>query len=558
MKRKVLVFSEILVAIFTVVLLVTCDDKVEDDLQAVKTEQPELIGLQNNPTLDEIHEATVCVKEFAPRAFLKTVEVVEESTLEPSSLEAVLHVGESVTEQKLATVSPTPPQGDILFSFDLTGSMGDELENVKANSTNIMGEIAGIISDSHFGLISHMDYVGWFNSCNYYTQYGSSYYGDYPYSLDIPLTSGTADVSLEIASLELGSGSDYPEDYTRALYETTADVSIGWREGSRKIVVAWLDDIPHDCDVYSIIDGSGSTGADPGRDNMVGTEDDLEILDVLQAMADQNITLIVLNSGQYQTLWEAYAGITGGTAFQINGDGTIPGDIEIAPFIAGIIADEVSTIDELTLEVCTEGFEDWLVSVDPASYMDINLSEVNGFGFDIEIMVPEGTADGIYEFDICLVGDGAIYATQHVVITVESSSSLEVPFDVHPTSCPNPINRKSKGVIPAAILGTAAFDVSQIDPTTILLNGIVAPVRWAIDDVATPYEPFIDKDLNMNSCNTLGADGYDDLTMKFDASEVVETLLADYEMGDVVKFTITGESLDGAAFTGEDIIIIIK
>jgi hypothetical protein len=56
---------------------------------------------------------------------------------------------------------------------------------------------------------------------------------------------------------------------------------------------------------------------------------------------------------------------------------------------------------------------------------------------------------------------------------------IEVPLDIHPTSCPNPINFMSRGVVPAAILGTDNFDVSQIDPSTVMLEG-VSPIRWRI------------------------------------------------------------------------------
>jgi hypothetical protein len=60
-----------------------------------------------------------------------------------------------------------------------------------------------------------------------------------------------------------------------------------------------------------------------------------------------------------------------------------------------------------------------------------------------------------------------------------------VPFDIKPESCPNPLNTKSQGVLPVAILGTADFDVNTIDAASIRLAG-VAPVRSTVEDVATP------------------------------------------------------------------------
>ncbi|MEE9169179.1 MAG: hypothetical protein V3U73_05400, partial [bacterium] len=45
--------------------------------------------------------------------------------------------------------------------------------------------------------------------------------------------------------------------------------------------------------------------------------------------------------------------------------------------------------------------------------------------------------------------------------------TLEIPVDVKPRSCPNPINTKTKGALAVAILGTDEFDVTQIDVSTI-------------------------------------------------------------------------------------------
>jgi hypothetical protein len=369
----------------------------------------------------------------------------------------------------------------------------------------------------------------------------------------------TADIAAEQAAINglgLGSGADGPESYTRAFYETYADAAIGWRIGSKKIVLAMLDYIPHDCDVYDIIGGTGSTGPDPGRDAVAGTGDDLAILDVLNEMNDNNITLIVLYSGSSSNLalWQAYAAITGGTAFQINSDGSVPGGTDIAELIVQLIEEEVSSIDEITLEVCTSGFESWLTEVDPLSYTAVELDAPWTGDFDITLTVPAGTEDGLYEFDICLMGDGVEYGRQTVSITVQNT--IEVPFDIHPTSCPNPINRNSQGNMPAAILGFDGFDVNDIDVSTLSISG-VSPVMWSYEDVATPYEPYVGKELDKMSCNTFGADGYTDLTLKFSTPEIA-ALLAGYEKGDVVRLEITGQMLDGTDILGEDIIIIVK
>ena len=161
------------------------------------------------------------------------------------------------------------------------------------------------------------------------------------------------------------------------------------------------------------------------------------------------------------------------------------------------------------------------------------------------------TADG---FDV-----DAVYAGQCV------------PVDIKPTSCPNPLNTKSNGVIPVAILGTEDFDVNDIDPESILLEE-VAPIAWAYEDVATPFYGSHTGEYGVvcNSCNTLGPDGYTDLTLKFDTQElliaigVVMTEYTDVDVstlnldGQCLVLTLEGELWDGTLITGEDVVKILK
>ena len=139
---------------------------------------------------------------------------------------------------------------------------------------------------------------------------------------------------------------------------------------------------------------------------------------------------------------------------------------------------------------------------------------------------------------------------------ITSSACYIVPIDIKPQSCPNPLNVKSKGLLPVAILGTEDFDVAEVDPATIMLIRWVAPLRWDWEDVATPYEPFYGKEDYMD-CNTNGPDGFLDLTLKFDVQEVIAAL-GEVEDGDVIVLKLTGNLRDGTPIKGHDVIIIIK
>ena len=128
---------------------------------------------------------------------------------------------------------------------------------------------------------------------------------------------------------------------------------------------------------------------------------------------------------------------------------------------------------------------------------------------------------------------------------------IAVDFDIKPQSCPNPLNTKSKGVLPAAILSTEDFDVTEVDPATLQLEG-VAPLGRYLEDVSKSVDPRVD----VCDCNEDTADGFMDLTLKFDNQEMVAALgpLSD---GDVMVLTLTGILLDGTAIEGQDCVAII-
>lgn len=135
---------------------------------------------------------------------------------------------------------------------------------------------------------------------------------------------------------------------------------------------------------------------------------------------------------------------------------------------------------------------------------------------------------------------------------------VEVAVDVRPAGCPNPLNTKSRGTLPVAIAGTSEFDVTQIDPASVLLAG-VAPRRWDIADVATPFEPFLGKD-DVLDCTEEGPDGLLDLGLVFDTQAIVEAL-GPVEDGAAVVLPLTGTLLPefgGTPIVGEDVVLILK
>ncbi len=123
-----------------------------------------------------------------------------------------------------------------------------------------------------------------------------------------------------------------------------------------------------------------------------------------------------------------------------------------------------------------------------------------------------------------------------------------ISIDIKPKYCPNPFNVRSKGVIPVAILGTADLKVTDIDITSLRLNG-VAPVKSDFEDVATPTG------LEPCECLALSGDGTEDLTLKFDTQAIVAAL-GDVQNAEEIPLMLTGMLQDGTEIEGSDCVVI--
>ena len=196
---------------------------------------------------------------------------------------------------------------------------------------------------------------------------------------------------------------------------------------------------------------------------------------------------------------------------------------------------------------------------------------------------------------------GAMAAALFLTAAGVRASSVAVPMDIKPGSCPNlfKLDREvalpdatSPRVLRVAILGTDVFDVNNVDVSTLVIfradeaddpeKGKVAPLQSPlvpttdgritintatmrehpgavsvkrgpkVRDLATPFiGPFCD-------CHGLGADGYDDLVLRFSGATLVNELnLASFPNGEAVDLRVSGELLDGTPFVAGDCIQLV-
>jgi PKD repeat protein len=155
---------------------------------------------------------------------------------------------------------------------------------------------------------------------------------------------------------------------------------------------------------------------------------------------------------------------------------------------------------------------------------------------------------GAFVATLCVTDDEGNESCCSVTVTVELCV-IPVPVDIKPTSCPNPLNTKSNGVLPVAVLGTETFDIVDIDAASILLEG-VAPLRWTYEDVGTPFEG------ELCDCHDEGADGYIDLMLHFSTQDIVAAL-GEVTDREVRQLFLTAVTFDGVPVEGSDCVRIL-
>jgi hypothetical protein len=138
-----------------------------------------------------------------------------------------------------------------------------------------------------------------------------------------------------------------------------------------------------------------------------------------------------------------------------------------------------------------------------------------------------------------------------LMVSWAAAQVVAVEVDIKPMSCPNSLNVKGGGVLPVAILGTDDFDVTDVDTTTLQLEGVAALRTWFSDEST----PVVDGEIC--ECSEDSADGYLDLTAKFKKQDIVAALGAVSD-GDVIVLTLTAMLQDGTAIMGEDCVLIRK
>jgi hypothetical protein len=126
-----------------------------------------------------------------------------------------------------------------------------------------------------------------------------------------------------------------------------------------------------------------------------------------------------------------------------------------------------------------------------------------------------------------------------------------ITVDIKPGSCPNPLNVKSKGVLPVAILGNESFYVTEVDPETLRLVNESAPFDVPNETQIAPRWSY----------NDVNKDGWVDLISHFKAQDVMAicpTLVPD---GDDLVLKLKGDLLSvfgSVPIEGADTVVVLN
>ncbi len=392
-------------------------------------------------------EALLYVIDLRPAYSPQIYEQTRCSLLTRPFLDITLCPGETYHEVVHYYLLPRIQRADVVILLDITSSMGDELFYIKENLLEIVRQLRRYINDLRMAFCVFGDYPQGYDSCGYNSVYGDMF--DFPYSCIYPFTDEFEDLKDQIQEIGLISGHDGPECYARALHEMYSDGTLEFRPYAKKIILLVGDNLPHDCDLDELIDESDlppgrtipkikplqphqdrvfSTGWDPGRDQILGTADDLDFHSVLMNCIEQNDTILSIFSGDegYRQYWEYWTPFTGGASFNLVDASQIP----VA--VSDLVFQAASHISTLTIQMMLpeqDPFYQWL---SPLYIEDLTLP-TNVF-FDLFLQVPQDSACGVNYVEPAVIGDAVLFGSQ--VVRIDSPDTI---CECQSTQTPTPI-----------------------------------------------------------------------------------------------------------------------
>ncbi len=156
-------------------------------------------------------------------------------TIQPDTNVLILNPSDTIDETITVTIPKNagPARADVYFLADTTGSMGNILAAVQAGANNVLTALSGLGVDLAFGVGNYKDFAS----------------GDpYAFQHQVNPTNVAATVTAGINTWSAAGGDDLPEGQLFAMDSLAIPPggAIGWRAGSKRIIVWFGDAAGHD------------------------------------------------------------------------------------------------------------------------------------------------------------------------------------------------------------------------------------------------------------------------------------------------------------------------
>ena len=284
---------------------------------------------------------------------------------------------------RTVTIPAAPPLLDVELAIDTTQSMTASLNRARNQSSELVTQIQSRVPAANFAAVVFRD----------------SGDGAQEYRVLQPMTSSGSAIQSAFQPLSTGGGGDAPEAHNlvfRNSYTPAVGGDIGWRDGSRKVVVVVSDAEPHNA--RASVPQCSDTIADPHS---------LQTASELMGMRNNTRTLFMVRQGGNASAslpcYQALADLAYPTGKAINATSSLVMDV------LGMFSSAAMTVTEVRPQIVSTGpapaAASWL-TITPERVMG-PLSTPSNQTFTVTVNVPAATPAGTYLFEVAIIADGA-------------------------------------------------------------------------------------------------------------------------------------------------------
>ena len=329
-------------------------------------------------------------------------------TIQPNTNVLTLNPGQTLDETITVTIpkSAGSAKADVYFLADTTGSMGSVIAAVQAGANNVLATLAGLPVDMVFGVGNYKDFAQ----------------GDpYGFQHQVSPTNVTATVTAAINTWSAAGGGDTPEADLFALNALAVPPGpgIGWRAGSKRIIV-WFGDAPSHDPICTAVSGAPTVTEVSATANLVAQT--ITVLAI--STANPGLDDDPANGGGG---YGAACGVPGGAPGQATRitnatGGTLATGINagnIVNTIINLVTAAVGQIQNVNL-VPSPSVTPFITSITPpGGYGPLAGDQDHVLTFDVKFTgIPCQPKQQVITGTIDVVADGKVVASKSVQITV--------------------------------------------------------------------------------------------------------------------------------------------